>query len=211
MVRQRLLGIAAPLCAVAALLFAGNTGFAQHHGGGGGGGHSGGSWHGGGGEWHGGNGGWNNGGWNNGGWGRGYYGWGLGLGFGYPYYGYGYGYPSYYGGYGYSYPYTNDYGYNYPYGNSANSNSMPSGGYEEAEQPANAQGVAHIRVLAPTDAKVWFNGVETTQTGTERFFATPTLEPGRSYTYQVRSEGGNGAKSRQVSFHAGDAITVDLR
>jgi uncharacterized protein (TIGR03000 family) len=199
MIRQRLLSIGAPIVAIAALFLAGSDSFAQHYGGGS-------TWDGGGGGgWHDG-GDWSGRGWGYDGFGRGY---GIGSGWGYPYYGswgnrgypYDYGYPLYYGDYSNNYPY---------YGNYANFSSRTSG-YEGVGQPISLQKAAHLRILVAPDAKVWFDGAETTQSGSERVFATPTLEPGRSYTYQVRAEGSNGAKTKQVSFYAGDTVTVDLR
>ena len=45
---------------------------------------------------------------------------------------------------------------------------------------------AHIIVQAPPDAELWFDGNLTKQTGTERNFVTPTLNPGKNYSYAVR-------------------------
>jgi uncharacterized protein (TIGR03000 family) len=76
------------------------------------------------------------------------------------------------------------------------------------------QNIAHIRVLVPAGAKISFNGVETQQTGTERVFTTPELEPGRSYKYEVRAQweaaGKEQSQTREVAFHAGDGVTVNL-
>jgi uncharacterized protein (TIGR03000 family) len=48
---------------------------------------------------------------------------------------------------------------------------------------------ASIRVYLPTrEAKVWFDGNETKQTGTERYFYTPDLVPGGQYSYRIRAE-----------------------
>ena len=47
---------------------------------------------------------------------------------------------------------------------------------------------ASIRVYVPDgQAKVWFDGNPTKQTGTERFFYTPELAPGK-HTYRIRAE-----------------------
>jgi len=55
----------------------------------------------------------------------------------------------------------------------------------------NAQGLpvnsAAIQVTVLPDAEVWFNGVKTNQTGAVRQFQSPPLEPGSTYTYQVRA------------------------
>jgi uncharacterized protein (TIGR03000 family) len=85
---------------------------------------------------------------------------------------------------------------------------------EEADMPAMQQNIAHVRVLVPAGAKISFNGMDTDQTGTERVFATPELEPGRSYKYEVRAHWMVGDKettqTRQVTFHAGDGVTVNF-
>jgi len=55
----------------------------------------------------------------------------------------------------------------------------------------NAQGLpansAAVQVTVRPDAEVWFNGVKTGQTGAVRQFQSPPLEPGGTYTYQVRA------------------------
>jgi uncharacterized protein (TIGR03000 family) len=80
--------------------------------------------------------------------------------------------------------------------------------------PAMQQNIAHVRVLVPAGAKISFNGMDTEQTGTERVFATPELQPGRTYKYEVRAQWMVGdketAQTRQVSFHAGDGVTVNF-
>ena len=37
------------------------------------------------------------------------------------------------------------------------------------------------------DAEIWFDGTKMQQTGAVRQFVTPSLEPGKSYTYEVRA------------------------
>jgi uncharacterized protein (TIGR03000 family) len=46
---------------------------------------------------------------------------------------------------------------------------------------------ASIEVQVPADAKVWFDGRPTSQTGRDRFFVSPPLEPGRTFTYEVKA------------------------
>jgi uncharacterized protein (TIGR03000 family) len=163
---------------------------AEAHGGGGhgGGGHGGGGFHGGG--FHGGFGG------GYGGFGRGFGGFGRGFGGFYPFFGglglgYGLGYgglgwyrPYYgYGGYGYGAPYSSDY-YDYYSGYYAPPTTTtvtvePS----EEQQSDNA---AHLQLIVPDNALVWFDGDKTTQTGPMREFVSPPLTPGKSFTYDVR-------------------------
>jgi uncharacterized protein (TIGR03000 family) len=140
------------------------------------------------------------------GWGWPWYGGGWGGGYGGGYYS-----PSY-SSYDYSdsYPYDyNDYGYQAP--------SYDTYGYRgEPPQPSpEDMNAAHIRVLADPNAQITFDGVPTSQTGEVRYFTTPELQPGREYHYDIRANvaGGNRpmGKSRTVSIHAGDAVTVDMR
>ena len=203
--RQRFLAMGAPCVALALALFSTSEGLAEHGGGGHGGGHAGGG-HAGGGE-HGG-GGWHSGsnGWHgaySGGRGYGYGGYGYGIGLGWPGYWGGSSYGAYDGGYPYS---------NYPYTANYYSNATQTGYAEEADMPAMQRNIAHVRVLVPAGAKISFDGTDTEQTGTERVFVTPELQPGRSYKYEVRAHWMVGDKettqTRQVTFHAGDGVTV---
>ena len=196
------------LLAASALLFAAEPSFAQHRGGGGG---RGGGWHGGGGGY--GGGGWHGGGWRGGGW----YG-GIGLGWGSPYlyggYG-GWGYPDYgnygtdyYGGYptyGYSTPYYQD------------NAVIPSTGYQSFYPPmmtTQSDNTATIEVRVPPDAELWFDGTKTNQRGPVRYFTTPPLTPGQTFTYEIRASGmANGNpmdQTRQVQVQAGKRTTVDF-
>jgi uncharacterized protein (TIGR03000 family) len=73
---------------------------------------------------------------------------------------------------------------------------------------------ASVRVLVPADARVWFDGDPTRQTGADRTFTTPDLPEGRRYRYVVRARWTAGGKTvtqtRTVRFHAGDRVTVDF-
>jgi uncharacterized protein (TIGR03000 family) len=155
------------------------------------------------------------GGW--GGWGGWYspysYGWGWG---GYPayssfgwtspaytYYGY-YPYYSYY-----SYPYYTTYTYSQP----TTSNYVsyyPSAAATGASNPNDAW----VRVKVPANAEVWFGGYKTTQTGTNRLFYSPPLNPKDNYSYQVRARWtDNGAVkdyTEYVPVHAGETVTVNF-
>jgi len=194
------------------------------HGGGGGGNrggyHGGGSYHGGG--YRGGYGGYG---------GYGYrpgigFGIGLGTGLGLEYGLGGYGYR---GGYGYG-------GYSPSYGGTYYSPSVtyvdPSTtyvdpGYPQVEgipadssrdslyyAPEPVDNTARLRILVPSDAKVWVGGQETAQRGQEREFGSPPLTPGKSYTYEVKArwmENGEPVeKTRQVKVIANRTTTVDF-
>jgi len=163
-----------------------------------------------------------------GGYGRGYYGPGFGLyigpGYGYRYYG-GYGNPSY-GGYYYNQP-SDTYAepsYNYvqpSYGYVPPSNPTPSSSYPpEAtsgtglaeEQDPNA---AMFEVRVPENAQLWFAGAKTSQTGPVRHFVSPSLQPGRTFTYEIRARWTDASgrlvvRTKQVEVRAGARIGVDF-
>jgi uncharacterized protein (TIGR03000 family) len=116
---------------------------------------------------------------------------GLGRGYGLGLYGLGYGRYGYGFGGGYGYPYGYSYGNGYGYGTPA------VGGYASyypsavpQQQPAQQEPVndntAHLLVVVPENATLTFNGSETSQTGAQREFVTPPLEPGKRYSYEVK-------------------------
>jgi uncharacterized protein (TIGR03000 family) len=202
----------AALAAAVVLTFAGQS-WAQRgggHGGGHGGGGHGGGGHGGfaGGHGHGGFGGHGFGGRGFGGF---YGGWGYGgWDWGYPYAG------GYYGGYdgGYYAPiYRPVPYYNYDL-------YVPGTGYQSYYPPDATYGrandnTASIEVLVPANAKLWFDGKETSQTGPDRFFATPALEPGKTFTYEVRatwtdSNGQPVTRTREVQVQANRPVLVSF-
>jgi uncharacterized protein (TIGR03000 family) len=80
---------------------------------------------------------------------------------------------------------------------------------EEAAFPAS------VRVRTAPDARLWFGGSATRQTGSLRTLTTPPLQPGKSYTYPMRAvwmENGKAvARSRTVSVAPGETAEVDLR
>jgi len=104
--------------------------------------------------------------------------------------GYGYGsYPRYPSGY--SQPYYSGGTYAYPQGYSGQyvpdvvteapgDRTTQSGYYAPASDNR-----ARLRVRVPADATVWIDGDPTQQTGPERDFLTPPLEPG-TYTYTLK-------------------------
>ena len=80
--------------------------------------------------------------------------------------------------------------------------------------PEAADNAAHVRVVAPADAKVWIGGAETSQTGMDRVFTSPALEPGKSYTYEVKARWMEAGKpveqTRRVKVQANQTTTVDF-
>ena len=69
-----------------------------------------------------------------------------------------------------------------------------------------------INLRVPADAKIWFDGSQTIQTGAARSFASPPLAAGSEYAYQIRiqwnRDGKEVTQSRQIIVHAGDDINL---
>jgi uncharacterized protein (TIGR03000 family) len=162
----------------------------------------------------------------------GYYGWGGWRGAYSPYYGWsgyhGYSpwyrsnyYPSYYSYYPSYYSYYPSYTayapayavpqavVTAPSGSTSRSFYPPSG--LASTPPANE---ATVVVRTAPAAELWFNGVETTQTGAVRTFATPELRPGESYSYEIKvrwvEDGKYIERTRKVVVAPGQKVEVDL-
>jgi uncharacterized protein (TIGR03000 family) len=77
-------------------------------------------------------------------------------------------------------------------------------------EPPPGDNRAKITVTVPADAEVYFDGTETTETGSERVFTTPPLAPGTEYTYSIRAVWTKGGKpveqTRKVTFQAGAQV-----
>ena len=91
--------------------------------------------------------------------------------------------------------------------------SVPSDYPGASLRPTPAGGAVTVVVRVPADAEVWFEGVKTKQTGTERRFVSPPVLPGR-YTYDIRAtwkeNGREVTRSRRVAVQAGGTYRVDL-
>ena len=81
--------------------------------------------------------------------------------------------------------------------------------------PAEASPINHrvtINVTVPADAQIWFDGSATVQTGQQRQFVSPPLEPGRAYTYDVqvnwKQDGREVTRNRRITIHAGDVVNL---
>jgi uncharacterized protein (TIGR03000 family) len=166
------------------------------------------------------------------GYGRGGYGYGYG-----PYFGIGSYWPYSYGSIypdteAYSYPnyetyynYVPDYSYQAPsyvppsyYGD--DSNAVPPAPPSDLVQPYAApeqisdQASVHV-VLPDPSARVYFDDQATRETGADRLFKTPPLDPGRNYVYTVRAtwveNGREVRRTRDVRVQARRETTVDFR
>ena len=122
---------------------------------------------------------------------------GYGLGYGLGSGGYG-GYGLGYGGYGYGSGYGYGGGYSPGYGNAALYNNPAFNAYSsyypqiQAQQQPQVQApakdsMAHLLVIVPEGAELWFNGSKTAQTGAQREFVSPVLTPGKSFTYEIKA------------------------
>jgi len=65
-----------------------------------------------------------------------------------------------------------------------------------------------IEVQVPENAQVWIEGKKMASTGTTRRFVTPTLNPGRTYTYDIRvqwnQDGRDVSTDRQITIRGGE-------
>lgn len=70
---------------------------------------------------------------------------------------------------------------------------------------------AHLKFVLPAEAKLYVDGLLTTQEGTERTFTTPPLQPGQLYYYDVTAElmvaGRTIQERKRVIVQAGAEIT----
>jgi len=73
---------------------------------------------------------------------------------------------------------------------------------------------AHITILVPADAEVFFDGEPTAQRGAERVFVTPPLPAGKTSHYDVLARWNDGGKTveqtRRVEVSGGGAVRVDF-
>jgi uncharacterized protein (TIGR03000 family) len=205
--RRVLAVLGVPALALACLLSFAGPSFAQHRG------------HWGGGHWAGRYGGWG-GGYHYGGWGWGHRGWGGYYGGWWPgYYGGGY-YSPYYSGYysphyyGYSWPYysyTTPYYYSPVYADSYAVSPPAQGSVTPAATDANR---TIVRVHVRADAQVTFDKTAMTETGTDRSFVTPPLDPNQRYSYHITAKwmdnGRQVEEERTVRFTPGQTVNVDF-
>jgi uncharacterized protein (TIGR03000 family) len=81
-----------------------------------------------------------------------------------------------------------------------------------AESPRKRPVRVNLRV--PSDAKIWFDGSQTNQTGTMRSFESAPVAAGPEYAYQIRSQwkenGKDVTQTRQIKVHAGDVVNLTL-
>jgi uncharacterized protein (TIGR03000 family) len=83
-----------------------------------------------------------------------------------------------------------------------------------AAAPSAPGNTAHIRLIVPAGAEVWFGGTATRQAGPVRDFESPELTPGKDYAYGVTArwtEGGEEmTRTLRVSVRANSSVSVDF-
>ena len=84
------------------------------------------------------------------------------------------------------------------------------------QAPTAAQQSVSVTVLVPdANAQVWFEDGLTSQTGTQRMFHSPPLEPNRTFTYTVKArwmENGQAINQEsQIKVQAGQSYTITFR
>jgi uncharacterized protein (TIGR03000 family) len=80
--------------------------------------------------------------------------------------------------------------------------------------PAIDANAATIQLRVPAGARIWIEGEQTAQTGTDRAFVSPPLVPGYDYVYRVRvqwnEDGKTVERNRDVTMHTGDRINLTI-
>jgi uncharacterized protein (TIGR03000 family) len=163
-----------------------------------------------------------------GGYGLGYGGYGYGLGSYYPYYGgslySGSYYPSYTPYYSSGYttysPYLSGSVVTPSYYGTIDPNAQDSTGVSQATYQPQVQSTtptdntSFVTVHVPANAKVWFDGAETTASGAVREFKSPPLTPGANYHYEVKATWNENGKpvtqTQQINVSANSQVSVDF-
>jgi uncharacterized protein (TIGR03000 family) len=84
--------------------------------------------------------------------------------------------------------------------------------------PPDSQGMralpVRLEVRIQPDAELWIEGAKTVQSGDLREFISPPIQPGRSYTYEMRvkwmDNGQERTQTRQIKVEPGRLVRVDL-
>jgi uncharacterized protein (TIGR03000 family) len=115
----------------------------------------------------------------------------------------------------------------YPYNNPALQPDLRDSGSYERVAPYYAYGestpdyhvgrpdtTAHITIMLPPNGEVWFDGSQTTATGTVREYDSPPLARGNRYAYDIRarwSENGREmTQTQRVQVTAGSRVRVSF-
>ena len=134
--------------------------------------------------------------------------------------GFGYGYDDF-GFFGFGPDYWPSYGVDY-YGDYPN--YAPYYSYEPdyvvppasvAPRPVLDPNVVYLGIRLPdANAEVWINGVKTQQKGMMRPFVSPTLMPGKEYTYEIKAQWQQGGQTynetRQLTVRPGEQYGLNF-
>jgi uncharacterized protein (TIGR03000 family) len=90
-----------------------------------------------------------------------------------------------------------------------------AGGYYGQANSAMASGATNgssavINVKVAPEAEIAFDNFKTTQTGADRQFMTPPLEPNRDFTYELHVRANGAEQTRKITVHAGQQLRLDL-
>src|SRR5262249_54001888 len=113
---------------------------------------------------------------------------------------------------GYSYaPVVPDYYYN----GALTSGWTSPADYSYGAYAPTQRNTAHIRLVVPADAKVWFGDEATKQRGEIRHFESPALEPAHEYVYDVKvrwraKDGQELTTTRQLNVSANNNASIDF-
>ena len=112
------------------------------------------------------------------------------------------------------FPYSSA-GFPYGYGSSyATPIEIPEPPRVRPPGPSEPATAATLELHVPPGAEVWVMGEKTRLTGTARQFVSPPLEPGRSYTYDVKARWNEGSRpveqTRKVRVKAGKRVEVEF-
>lgn len=85
-------------------------------------------------------------------------------------------------------------------------------GTTEARAGMSATAVrTQLRILVPSEARVYISDQPLRSKGEEREFRSPLLPAGKRYSYEVRVEHEGKTVTRRVGFTAGGMVEVDFR
>jgi uncharacterized protein (TIGR03000 family) len=124
---------------------------------------------------------------------------------------------SFYGGSRDSSPYSPSYPSGPPITYRGYSYALPYSGYffaDGAYSPIQ-RNTAHIRLVVPGDATVWFGNAQTKQGGEIRHFESPALTPEHEYVYEIKvrwrnKDGQEVTRTRQLNVAANGYVSVDF-
>jgi uncharacterized protein (TIGR03000 family) len=93
--------------------------------------------------------------------------------------------------------------------NGANQSNLPA-----PNRQSSLGNAARLVVKGPTDIRISVNGYETRRTSSEQGFITPALEPGQTYSYDVKAEATREGRTvvvrQKVKVQAGQESVADF-